>query len=203
MRSWRSRVLGFTGLLAISSLAGLLFHQAHASRSAEVPRYGHVPAFSLVDQAGRPVSSEAFNGRLWIADFIFTRCAGQCPMMTMEMARLARAFQSEPAVVFVSFTVDPRYDTPEVLARYAAALGASSDRWALLTGEDQTIQRLCQEGFHLAMGGEGPPEEPITHSRRLVLVDRLGVIRGYYDAGEANDLTQLRRDIRRLLKSSS
>ncbi len=203
MRPWLSRLVGFTGLVAISSLAGLLFHQAHASRSAEVPDYGRVPAFSLVDQAGRPVSLETFNGRLWIADFIFTRCAGQCPMMTMEMTRLAKEFQSKPSVLLVSFTVDPRYDAPEVLARYAATSGASSDRWVFLTGEDQTIQRLCQEGFRLAMGAGGPPEEPITHSRRLVLVDRHGVIRGYYDAAEAHDLTQLRRDVRRLLKSSS
>ena len=203
MRPTLSRSLGFGGLLAVSSLAGLLFHQAHASRSAEGPRYGRVPAFSLVDQAGRPVSSEAFNGRLWIADFIFTRCAGQCPMMTMEMTRLAKEFQSEPSVVLVSFTVDPRYDTPEVLARYAATSGASSDRWVLLTGEEEAIQRLCQEGFRLAMGAEGPPEEPITHSRRLVLVDQRGVIRGYYDVGEGQALVQLRRDVRRLLRGSS
>lgn len=203
MRPWLSRLVGFTGLVAISSLAGLLFHQAHASRSAEVPRYGRVPAFSLVDQAGRAISPETFNGRLWIADFIFTRCAGQCPMMTMEMARLGKAFQSEPSVILVSFTVDPRYDTPEVLARYAATSGASSDRWVFLTGEDQAIQRLCQEGFHLAMGAEGPPEELITHSRRMVLVDQRGVIRGYYDAAEAHDLMQLRRDVHRLLRHPS
>ncbi|MBI4354094.1 MAG: SCO family protein, partial [Candidatus Omnitrophica bacterium] len=89
---------------------------------------------------------------------------------------------------------------PEVLSRYVAASGASSDRWIFLTGEEEAIQRLCQDGFHLAMGEEGSPEEPITHSSRLVLVDRGGIIRGYYDAADARALTQLRRDAQRLLR---
>jgi protein SCO1/2 len=203
MRPMLSRSLGFGGLLAVSASAGLLFQHAHAPRGGDVPRYSHAPLFTLVDQAGRQVSQDAFAGRIWIADFIFTRCAGQCPLMTAQMQRLAEDFRVEPSVVLISFTVDPTYDTPAVLARYAAASGASSDRWSFLTGDDQAIQRLSQNGFHLAMGADGSPEEPITHSRRLVLVDQRGVIRGYYDAGEPQALAQLRHDVRRLLRGSS
>ncbi|MBI4354701.1 MAG: SCO family protein [Candidatus Omnitrophica bacterium] len=185
---------------------GVLWHYAPIAIGAKptvLPDYGRVPPFALTNQKGEPVALDALLGHVWIADFIFTRCAGQCPMLTKEMSQLAHAFQSDPSVQFVSFTVDPRYDTPEVLSRYVAASGVSSDRWIFLTGEEEAIQRLSQEGFRLAMGAEGPPEEPITHSSRLVLVDRDGAIRGYYEAADARDLAQLRRDAQRLLRHPS
>ena len=182
---------------------GLLWHYADAARLVALPSYGRVPSFTLTDQTGQAVSQDDLAGRVWIADFIFTRCAGQCPMMTAQMAHLARAFQDEPSLILVSLTVDPAYDTPEILARYAAAYAAQPAQWRFLTGDLQTITRLCQAGFQLALSQEGTAQEPITHSRRFVLVDRQGVVRGSYDAGEAEALDRLRRDLRRLVREAS
>ncbi len=163
-------------------------------------RYAAVPDFELIDQAGRPVTREMLKGRVWVADFIFTRCAGQCPLMTAAMARLALRVPDAAGLRLVSITVDPTWDTPSVLAQYAKAHGASADRWLWLTGSRETIERLCVDGFKLAINAEsGTPQEPITHSTRMVLVDREGAIRGYYEADDEQAMKRLAHDLRRLL----
>src|SRR3989338_1805543 len=194
------RLLWSVWAVAVVSGVGLLWYVADAAKAVALPRYGRVPSFTLTDQAGGSVSQETFKGVVWIADFIFTRCAGQCPVMTAQMSRLAQAFQGEPSLVLVSFTVDPAHDPPEILARYAASHAARPAQWRFLTGDLQTITRLSQAGFQLALSYEGTVDEPITHSRRFVLVDRQGVIRGSYDAGEAEAMTRIRRDVQRLVR---
>ena len=194
------RLLWSVWAVAVVSGVGLLWYVADAAKAVALPRYGRVPSFTLTDQAGGSVSQETFKGVVWIADFIFTRCAGQCPVMTAQMSRLAQAFQGEPSLVLVSFTVDPAHDTPEILARYAASHAARPAQWRFLTGDLQTITRLSQAGLQLALSYEGTVEEPITHSRRFVLVDRQGGIRGSYDAGEAEAMTRIRRDVQRLVR---
>lgn len=194
------RLLWSVWAVAAASGVGLLWHVADAAKAAALPRYGRVPSFTLTDQTGGLVSQETLKGVVWIADFIFTRCAGQCPLMSAQMSRLAQVFQGEPSLVLVSFTVDPAHDTPEILARYAAAHEARPAQWRFLTGDLQTIARLSQAGFQLALSQEGTAEEPITHSRRFALVDRHGVVRGSYDAGEAEAMTRIRRDVQRLVR---
>jgi protein SCO1/2 len=164
-----------------------------------IPQYGRLPEFALLNQRGEPVTRDTLAGRVWVADFIFTRCAGQCPMMTAIMVRLAAQLHDAPAVQLVSITVDPTWDTPEVLARYAHAHAAIADRWLWLTGSREAITRLCVDGFKLSVDdASGTPQEPITHSTRLVLVDAHGVIRGYYDTADAAALQRLPHDARRL-----
>lgn len=191
--------IGAVPVLIGLGLGGLAFlRMAPARWQDALPVYGEVPAFTLVDQQGRPVSGEALRGSVWVADFIFTRCAGQCPMMSAQMARLAALLAHRPGVRLVSFTVDPAWDTPEVLARYAAQYRTSDAAWSFLTGDEATIRRLCREGFRVALSEQGTEAEPITHSTRLVLVDRRGHIRGYYDATDEAAMRQLRHDLRRV-----
>jgi protein SCO1/2 len=197
-------VFGFP--LALGSVAaGLAVWQAlTAGAHTVLPTYGQVPAFVLQDQSGQPISRDVLKGHIWIADFIFTRCAGQCPMMSDRMAKLATAFRDHRLVKLVSFTVDPDWDTPQVLANYAKAYGASPDTWRFVTGTKEDIVRLCRDGFRLSVEeGAGTTDEPITHSVRLVLVDRDGNIRGYYDATEETALKRLQQDLRRLLPETS
>ena len=184
-------VVGIGGLALLPRLLS-------GSRQAALPVYGDVPAFTLVDQQGQAVSRDTLRGSVWVADFIFTRCAGQCPMMAAQMAQLAAQLPPRSGVRLVSFTVDPVWDTPDALARYAQA-HPSSSAWSFLTGEEATIRRLCREGFHLAFSEQGTDAEPLTHSTRLVLVDRQGRIRGSYDATDEAAMHQLGRDLRRVL----
>jgi protein SCO1/2 len=162
------------------------------------PVMGQLPPFSLVDTAGHTVTGDQLRGRAWVADFIFTRCAGACPAMTTRMAALRARVPED--VLFVSLTVDPAHDTPEVLARHAERVGAGSG-WIFLTGSRPALHGLAIDGFKLGVeevpadqgsGGDGP----FLHSSHFVLVDGRGRVRGYYDSTDAEALARLQRDLR-------
>jgi protein SCO1/2 len=161
---------------------------------------GAVPAFSLLDHHQHPISGNDLVGSVWIADFIFTRCAGQCPIMGTQMAKLRDAFQETPGIRLVSFTVDPAYDTPDILSTYARRYHAQDGRWQFVTGDPQAVMELAREGFRLGASDGGTATEPITHSVRLVLVDQQGAIRGYYDATDAEAVARLEYDARQLVR---
>lgn len=154
-----------------------------------------VPDFSLVNQKEQPLGLSDLEGKIWVADFIFTHCPTICPVMTQEMAKLQSQFDTE-SVYFVSFTVDPERDTSEVLSRYAVQYGADQKRWHFLTGEKDQIYQLANEGFKLsaAQHGGGFP-----HSTRFVLVAPNGNIHGYYDSRSKPDMKRLRKDVKTLL----
>ena len=193
-------VMGASIVTGATAVMLAVFGAASVGRGRPpLPDFGQVPAFSLLDQERRSVSLDALAGSVWIADFIFTRCAGQCPIMSAQMARLQQEFTHEPGLRLVSFTVDPSHDTPETLALYASQYKAAGS-WSFLTGEPDAVTALAQEGFRLGVSEEGSAAEPITHSVRLVLVDQQGHIRGYYDATDAQAVVRLREDARLLLQ---
>jgi protein SCO1/2 len=152
-----------------------------------------VPDFSLVDQTGKAVTLADLKGKVWVADFFFTRCPAQCPRMNKQMGRLQKAIPDGDAML-VSITVDPDRDSPEVLAEYAERFGASDGRWLFLTGDKQIIRHFANEGFYLPVG-----DNPNDHSLRLVLVDRRGRIRGYYDSMSDEALEELQQRMQELL----
>ncbi len=167
-----------------------------------LPELGKIPAFELVDSRGEVWSSERLKGKVWMADFIFTSCAGPCPMMSASLARVTRELKNAPNVEAVSFSVDPDHDTPARLAEYAAQYEADPARWHFLTGEKPRIYGLAIQHFHLAAGAmlaEPPdPAHTILHSTKFVLVDAQFGIRGYYDSFDPNQVQKLIRDARRL-----
>jgi cytochrome oxidase Cu insertion factor (SCO1/SenC/PrrC family) len=126
--------------------------------SARLPVYGSVPDFTLIDQHGRPMRKADLRGKIWIANFIFTNCPDECPLMTAEMAKLQTDLADVPELRLVSITVDPQHDTPPILSQYAARFQADSERWFFLTGDKGTIYRLAREGFRL--GVVDPAEQP-------------------------------------------
>jgi protein SCO1/2 len=161
-----------------------------------VSAYGSVPAFQLINQDGNNFGSADLRGKIWIADFIYSTCPGPCPMISSRMSELQKPLEKTD-VHLVSFTVDPAKDTPEVLRTYAERLQAEPGRWDFLTGAQSTIYNLSRNGFKLALGEEkGVP----IHSTRMILVDRYGAIRGYYDAAEPDAVTKLVADTTHLLR---
>ena len=156
-----------------------------------MPSFGIVPPFQLIDQNNQPFGSEQLLGKIWIADFIYTTCPGPCPMISSRMSEMQKPLEKTD-VQLVSFSVDPEKDTPEVLRSYAEKLHARDERWKFLTGERATIYNLSQNGFKLAATNDasGIP----LHSSRLILVDRSGVIRGYYDATSPDAVTKVLAD---------
>jgi protein SCO1/2 len=195
---------GLVGLALVLASVALLALRARAHRP-EPPQLVTLPDFRLTERSGRSVGRDDLRGRPWIADFIFTQCGGICPAMTARMARLRREVPS--GVRFVSFTVDPATDTPEVLRGYAQRFGADGD-WLFLTGEQKALYDLSVGGFKLAAmevpageraaGGDGP----FLHSAKFVLVDGAGVVRGYYDSEDEESLRALVADVRAIAPPS-
>ena len=173
--------------------------EVNALRQRAISSYGNVPEFELVNQDGKNFGLRDLRGKIWIADFIYTTCPGPCPMISNRMSELQEPFKKTD-VHLVSFTVDPTKDTPQVLQTYAEKLGAEAGRWDFLTGPQSTIYNLSRNGFKLAVS-DGSDEKGIpVHSTRMILVDRHGAIRGYYDAAEADAVTKLVADTTHLLR---
>jgi protein SCO1 len=173
---------------------------AQATTVQQLPELGAVSDFTLVESSGKPIQLADLHGKVWIASFIFTHCAGSCPIMTHHLAKLQSELPARDDLRIVSVSVDPERDTPEVLAKYATSNGADRTRWLFLTGDKELIYKLAHEAFRLAVDDTaGTREEPILHSTKLVLVDRNGVVRGYYDGTDIETQKQLVRDVNRLL----
>lgn len=175
------------GLTSFAVLAGAVLAMSRAR--PEPPVYGPVADFALTDQAGRVVRAGDLRGDVWIADFIFTRCGGQCPLMTSRLGEIGRRVRGAR---LVSFTTDPAYDKPEVLKGYADRHGAGED-WLFLTGRKEALDGVARSFYMDAA------DEPMLHSVRFVLVDRDGRVRGFYDSEDRERLEALARDASTLL----
>ena len=173
--------------------------QVNALSSRPLPSLGVVPNFQLVNQDGQPFGSPQLAGKVWVADFIFTTCAGPCPIISTRMSELQKPL-AKSNVHLVSFSVDPEKDTPEVLRIYADKLRKEPFRWDFLTGPLSTIASLSRDGFKLGISEGETPESGPVHSTRFVLVDRRGAIRGYYDALAPDGVTKLLADTNHLLR---
>jgi len=160
----------------------------------QLPIIGKIPAFDLVDQNSKQFTLKNLEGNVWLADFIFTTCSGPCPIMTERMGMVQHDLLETEKLKFVSFTVNPDYDTPEVLKKYAQRFDADVSSWSFVTGKYDQIQELIVEGFKM-----GDVEEIVFHSTRFALVDHEGNLRGYYSGTEPAEHDILTRDIHALI----
>jgi cytochrome oxidase Cu insertion factor (SCO1/SenC/PrrC family) len=160
--------------------------------------------FSLVDQEGRTVSLKDLRGKVWVASFIFTRCAGPCSRVSASMAQLQSELAGQDGVALVSFTVDPGHDTPKVLKEYAARYGADPKRWCFLTGDKNTVYNIIRTNFLVAVeeatGKARKPGYQVTHSTKLALVDKRAQLRAYYDGTDPEQVKELRHAVAQLAR---
>jgi protein SCO1/2 len=164
----------------------------------ELPRLFPLPDTKLVDENGRDVTLAAMKGSVTVYDFIFTHCTGTCPIMTNNMRALTGKIEKDAPVRFVSISVDPARDTPEVLSAYAKRV-RNDARWTFLTGNRDDIVNLGVKGFKLATGDPMPGGEALLHSSRFAVADKEGVIRAYYDATDGTAPEQVAEAIEALL----
>ena len=194
--------IAFAALALALPTGVLLFRQTAAP---DLPVLGDLPSFSLVAEDGNPFRKDDLLGRVWIADFVFTSCADACPRLQTKMKKLQdRLIPAEQGgnIGLLSISVDPERDTPEKLRQYAATFGARPNLWRSLTGDQREVERTVVRGFHTAMA-KVPREDAdprlaafdIMHGERLVLVDRMGRIRGYYDADDRDRVLRHARSL--------
>ena len=164
-----------------------------------VPVLGTLPEFQLIEQSGNAFGLKDLRGKVWIGDFIFTRCGGTCPMQTIQKSQIQDSLKEGPDwgdIRLVTFTVDPENDTAPVLQKYADTHSADSNQWKFLTGSREDLWSLSANGFKLAVAEDSKNEKmPILHSSRFVLVDQIGRIRGYYDGLDDKGRADLMRDL--------
>jgi len=183
------------GIVAVMLLVTFLFKESIALD--DLPISGSVPDFQFTDSNGETITREDMEGKVWVADFIFTTCTMACPIMTGNMNLIHKSFKDDNNVRIISISVYPEYDTPEVLKEYASRYNANTDRWHFLTGPEESVKNIIKTGFKI-----GDYEDIIFHSEKFALVDVRGNIRGYYSGMETEDMSKLKKDIKRLLRES-
>ncbi len=202
----RTRLAVVAAVTAVACGAGVLAVLALRRPAPPLPVLGVVPEFTLVASTDAPFTRAELAGRVWVADFIFTTCQGVCPRLSAQMARLQNVLARHRLgdVRLVSFSVDPRNDTPAALRDYASRFQADPARWVFVTGSREGLYTLIRDGFRLAVAETaqaGTGGEIITHSERFVLVDGQGQIRGYYSALDNEAFRQLLADVGTLAAS--
>jgi protein SCO1 len=168
-------------------------------------KYHTIADFELINQVGKTITQQDLKGKVYVADFFFTRCGNPtfCPRMSSELSRVQTKFINKPQVQLVSFTVDPEHDTPEVLRKYAQNYQADAEKWYFLTGSKKTIYDLAFSSFKVNALEEKDVVTPdFIHTSKLILVDEKGRIRGYYDGTSREDVDRLMLEIEILLYES-
>lgn len=191
--------IAFLAAATVIGLAWVALKSTKPTAEAEIPPIGTVPEFTFTSQTGEPVSKSDLLGKVWVANFVFTRCPGPCPAMTSRMAELQKVVERQGGNVrLVTVTVDPEHDTPQVLADYGATYQNNPEIWSLLTGENEVIQEFVTKGMllPLATDAEGLP----SHSQKFIVVDAEGQIRTYHDLDDPELLPKLLMNIGQLLR---
>jgi len=183
-------------LALILGLGGLLVIRTAEKSRDTLPILGSVPSFEGVNQDGTPFGLQSLQGKISVVDFMFTNCPGICPVMSGNMSKLYNSFSSESRLQFVSISVDPDRDTLAALQDYARGFGVNDSRWQFLWMPQADVVNLSENGFKLTA-----QNLPSGHSNRFVLVDQQGLIRGYYDGTNDNDVAKLMLDIPKLTKA--
>ncbi|HYK00825.1 MAG TPA: SCO family protein [Thermoanaerobaculia bacterium] len=165
----------------------------------ELPQLFPVPDAKLVDETGRAFALSSLHGNVTVYNFIFTSCTGICPIMTNNMRALTPKIDRKAPVRFVSITVDPTRDTPQVLAAYAKR-NRNDPRWTFLTGNRDDIVKLSVQGFKLSAGDPMPGGDPLLHSSKFAVADKTGMIRGYYDSADGKVPEQVAAVVNQLLE---
>ena len=179
-------------LLTVLAIVVLVTLKVRQSAPA-LPVYGQGADFTLTSQNGKAVSLADLRGHVWVADIIFTRCAGPCPIMTRQMKELQDALGPESQIKLVTLTTDPDYDTPAVLRAYGERFGADLGRWIFLTGTKQELAKLAIDSLKLTTVEKKPeerqtPVDLFVHSTIFVVVDKRGQLRGVFQTtGEGID----------------
>ena len=175
----------------------------------ELELIGKAPSYTLVDQNGKPFSSDALKGKVHVLEFFFSTCPTICPIMNQNMLKIEQKFFGNPDFAIVSITINPENDTPQVLKEHAEAIGVKSSQWHFLTGEKDDIYKLANTGFNIYAGENAKANGGFEHSGLFALIDRDGNIRCrkddfgnpilYYDGTEPAGVEAIMQDIKILL----
>ncbi|HEY4952000.1 MAG TPA: SCO family protein [Verrucomicrobiae bacterium] len=191
---WLGMSLAF-GLLGLAYVVALA--KMERTRQAILPVIGPIADFTLTNQNGKITTLADLTNHVWVADIIFTRCAGPCPIMTGQMKMLQDALPQTSHAKLVTLTTDPDYDSPDVMKRYAGRFNADFNRWTFLTGTKSEIAALASGSLKLSAvpvksGDQKNPADLFIHTTIFVVVDKHAQLRGIFETGgEGVDWTKV------------
>ena len=136
-----------------------------------------VPAFSFTDQNGKTISNKDYLGKVYVIEFFFTTCPTICPRMNANLIQIQNTFKGFENFGVASFTINPDYDTKAVLKNYADQYGVTNPNWHLMTGDEEAIYKLANEGFNLYTAEEEDAAGGFEHSGNFALIDKNGFLR--------------------------
>ena len=179
-----------------------------------------VPDFKFINQNEELISNNDYLGKVYIVEFFFTTCTTICPIMNTNLVHIQNSFTAFPDFGIASFSINPEYDTSEVLRLYAKDNDITNPNWNLMTGERNEIYKLANDGFNLYTAASSDFIDGFEHSGYFAIIDKEGYIRSrvdqfgnpkiYYKGsvnfdekldnnGEAEEITLLKEDLLKLL----
>lgn len=161
--------------------------------------YQTIPNWSFLNQDSTVTTNRITDGKVYVADFFFTSCTTICPTMHRNLMTVYNDFKANPDVMFVSHTIDFKYDKPSVLKKYAKKLGVDDAKWQFLYGTKDSVYTLAEKNYLVAVGEDSTAKDGYIHQGYLVLVDKDRRIRGAYDGTKEDQVQQLKKDIPVLL----
>jgi len=168
-----------------------------------------VPAFDFINQDSQAITNDFYKGKVYVVEFFFSSCTTICPIMNRNMLQVSQEFASQENFGIASISIDPSFDTPQVLKAYASRYKATHPNWNFLTGDKDTIHKLSNEGFKLFAAQDKDEIDGFSHSGLFALIDQNGVVRSrkdkhgnplfYYNGLEQESIDMLIQDIKKLL----
>lgn len=207
-------------LIIYSAVAGLIALGSSCSQEKKLPFYGDreakittdangkevidtiyktIPDFKFLNQDSVEVTQDAFKDKIYVADFFFTSCSTICPIMHRNMKTIFDKYKDNKDVMFLSHTIDFKYDKPSVLKKYAQKLGADVPQWQFLYGSKEEVYKLAEKDYLVAVQEDSEATDGYVHQGWLVLIDKHKRIRGAYDGTKTEEVEKLKADMDILL----
>jgi protein SCO1 len=204
-RTWL--VAGGLALIVVVIAVITVRQQLRRSAGPPLPVLYGVSDFQLTNQLGQTVTVADLRDRVSVVNVIFTRCPGPCLTMSRQFAKLQKQLPDDASVRLVTMTIDPEFDTPEVLGRYGAKLGTDPKRWWFLSGALKELRRVAIDDFKFVAVEKGADQQEskddlFIHSTYFMIVDQRGRVRAVIESTEPGALEQTMAAVNQLLNES-
>lgn len=209
-----NKILGYAAIIALITLGASCTQEKklpiYGDREAKITKdangnekidtiYKTIPDFKFLNQDSIEVTQDAFKDKVYVADFFFTSCSTICPIMHRNMKTIFDKYKDNKEVMFLSYTIDFKYDKPSVLKKYAQKLGTDVPQWQFLYGNKEEVYKLAEKDYLVAVQEDSNATDGYVHQGWLVLIDKHKRIRGAYDGTKTEEVEKLKNDINILL----
>ena len=181
-------------------LAVTLFFSA-CKEEKPLPIMGNEPIadFTFLNQDSVAITNDTFKNKIYIADFFFTSCTSICPIMHRNMKEIYTEYKDNPDVMFLSHTIDYKYDTPSQLKKYAQKLGVDGAKWQFAYGTKESVYGIAEKSYLSAVIEDSKEKENYVHQGYFLLIDKNRRMRGAYDGTKTEQVALLKKDLVTLL----